>query len=361
VTVIKRYIKKLKNERGIALLMALGTIALMLTAVLQANIDAKFAIEATAVTKERHELTYDALSGIMIAQAILVKDAQNDTDGYDAPCENWGRQDKINEILRVLPSGAGKPTKLVISDELGKIQVNALVTDVKKGKINVAQKDLWFRAIDDIVSSPHYESEYDIINETKSIIDCMIDWIDHNDELHGINSVESDYYEGLETPYKARDDYFTSINELLLVKGFSKRLFNAVNIPSYVTVYGQTTDKNSVTYPGKININSADRGVLRLLMKDDYSDVISDVMEYRDERNDDGGCFNDLRSLRSYEDHFGKIFYNDIITTKSNLFRVDSTATINKTRKTVRAILLREKDPKTKRWTCEMISFQDTR
>jgi len=348
------------DNRGIALLMALGSVALMLAAVLQANIDAKFAIEATAVTKERHELTYDAMSGIMIAQAILIKDKTDNPKGYDAPCEDWGRQDKIGEILRALPDGAGKPTELVISDELGKIQVNALV-DAKTGKVNPAQDHLWTRAIDDIVSSPNYESDFDIINETRSIIDCLIDWIDNNDELHGINSVESDYYEGLEMPYKARDGYFTNINELLLVKGFSKQLFNAANVPRYVTVYGQSTGNNSVTYAGQINVNTADIGVLRLLIKDGYEDVLMDVDEYRKETNEDGGCFNDLQTVGAYERYFGKVFYSDIMTTQSHLFRVDSTATIGKTTKTVSAILLRTQDPKTKKWTCDMVSFKDTR
>jgi general secretion pathway protein K len=356
-----KFLNKLLDKRGIALLMALGSIALMLAAVLQANIDVKFAIEATAVTKERHELTYDAMSGIIIAQAILIKDKQSNPKGYDANCEDWGRQDKISEILRCLPSGAGKPTKLVISDELGKIQVNALV-DAKTGKVNPAQDHLWTRAIDDIVSAPTYESDFDIINETRSIIDCIIDWIDFNDELHGINSVESDYYEGLETPYKSRNNYFTNVNDLLLVKGFSKQLFNAVNIPKYVSVYGQSINKDSVTYVGKINVNTAERGVLRLLIRDGYEDFLEDVIEYRDERNDDGGCFNDLQDVGVYERQFGKkMFYSDIMTTQSHLFRVDSTATINKTTKTVTAILFRTQDPKTKRWMCELIGFKDTR
>jgi len=348
------------NQRGIALLMALGSIALMLAAVLQANIDAKYAIEATAVTKERHELTYDAMSGIIIAQAILIKDITDNPKGYDALCEDWGRQDKINEVLRALPSGAGKPTKLVISDELGKIQINALV-DAKTGKVNSAQDLLWDRAIRDIVSSPTYESETEILNETRSIIDCIIDWIDYNEELHGINSVESDYYEGLEPPYKIRNNYLTNINELLLVKGITRQLFNAVGISSYVTVYGQSDSKNSVTYPGKININTADMGVLRLLIKEGDEDYLPDVIEHRDERNEDGGCMNELSSLGAYESMFGKIFYNDLITTQSHLFRVDSTATIDQTTKTVTAVLYRQQDPKTKRWTCEIVSYKDTK
>jgi len=355
-----KFLNIFKENSGIALLMALGSIALMLAAVLQANIDVKFAIEATAVTKERHELTYDAMSGIIIAQAILIKDKQDNPKGFDAQCENWGRWEKIKEILDCLPPGAGKPTKLVISDELGKIQVNALV-DAKTGKVNPAQDHLWTRAIDDIVSSESYESDFDIINETRSIIDCIIDWIDFNDDLHGINSVESDYYEGLETSYKSRNNYFTNINDLLLVKGFSKQLFNAANIPKHVTVYGQSINNNSISYPGNINVNTADIGVLRLLIRDGYEDILGDVIDYRDERNDDGGCFNDLRSVGSYKDHFGDVFYSDIMTTQSHLFRVDSTATINKTTKTVTAILFRTQDPKTKRWICEVIGFKDTR
>ena len=355
-----KFRKLLKDQKGVALLMAIGSVALMLSAVLQANIDAKYAIEATAVTKERHELTYNAMSGIIIAQAILIKDITDNPKGYDALCEDWGRQDKINEVLAALPPGAGKPTKLVISDEAGKIQVNALV-DAKSGKVNSAQDLLWDRAIRDIVSSPTYESESDILNETRSIIDCIIDWIDYNDELHGINSVESDYYEGLEPSYKSRNNYFTNINEILLVKGVTEQLFNAVGISRYVTVYGEAAGKNKVYYPGQININTADTGVLRLLIKEGDEDYLPDVIEYRDERNDDGGCMNELGNIGAYESAVGKIFYNDLITFRSHLFRVDSTARIKNTTKTVTAILRRKQDPKTKRWTCELISYKDTR
>ncbi|KPA17156.1 general secretion pathway protein K [Candidatus Magnetomorum sp. HK-1] len=358
ISTIRKFIS---DQKGVALLMAIGSVALMLAAVMQANIDAKYAIEATAVTKERHELTYNAMSGIIIAQAILIKDISDNPKGYDALCEDWGRQDKINEVLAALPPGAGKPTKLVISDEIGKIQVNALVMDAKSGKVNSAQDLLWDRAIRDIVSAPTYESDSDILNETRSIIDCIIDWIDYNDELHGINSVESDYYEGLDTPYKSRNNYFTNINELLLVKGMSNQLFNAVGIPNYVTVYGEAAGKDKVSYPGQININTADTGVLRLLIKEGDEDYLPDVLEFRDERNDDGGCMNDLSSIGAYKSAVGNIFYNDLITTRSHLFRVDSTAKIKQTTKTVTAILLRKQDAKTKRWTCELISYKDTR
>ena len=54
--------------------------------------------------------------------------------------------------------------------------------------------------------------------EANRIVDSILDWKDE-DDLHRLNGAESDYYQSLPHPYKARNADFESLEELLLVKG----------------------------------------------------------------------------------------------------------------------------------------------
>ena len=350
-------LKYIKNQRGVALLLSIGISGLLLAVVLQANKDAIYAVEATAVTKERHALTYNSMSGIIIAKAILIKDIKDTAKAHDAVCENWANSTYINQVLNALPSGEGKPTKLVITDELSRVQLNALLTP--PNEINRAQEDLWDRIIRDYVEAAEYESEE--INFTRHVIQCIEDWIDSNDDER-LNGAEEDYYDSLDEPYKCKNNYFSDIYEMLKVKHIKKNLFYGLRIPDYVTVHGRDESNKKTTYKGLININTAPAPVLRVLIKEGYEDEIQDFIEFRRERNDnDDGCRHDLSKFNIYESEFGNLFEDKkILTTTSNIFRVVSTSQVGKTIKTITAILERKKDEKTKKWTCEIISWKDT-
>lgn len=56
------------------------------------------------------------------------------------------------------------------------------------------------------------------------ISDSIVDWRDEDDE-HLVNGAESDYYEGLDRPYRAKNAAFDSVEELLLVKGVTREVF----------------------------------------------------------------------------------------------------------------------------------------
>ena len=54
--------------------------------------------------------------------------------------------------------------------------------------------------------------------EIDVIVDSVADWKD-GDNLHRMNGAEDDYYEALDPPYKAKNDKFSSVEELLRVRG----------------------------------------------------------------------------------------------------------------------------------------------
>ena len=112
------------NKRGIALLITLSVTTILVAAALEYNRRARFEVIATASVRDRLTLSYAASSGIHIAMALLIKDkGESKIDSLE---EDWANPEKIDEILQEIPFEKGK-LEVIISDELGKVQVNALV------------------------------------------------------------------------------------------------------------------------------------------------------------------------------------------------------------------------------------------
>ena len=60
--------------------------------------------------------------------------------------------------------------------------------------------------------------------ERDTVIDSILDWRDSNRDHH-LNGAEEDYYRGLIPPYSCKDASFDVVEELLLVRGVTPRLF----------------------------------------------------------------------------------------------------------------------------------------
>ena len=95
--------------------------------------------------------------------------------------------------------------------------------------------------------------------QADTIVDSVLDWMD-DDELHRTHGAESSYYMSLPNPYKARNEKFEAVEELLLVKGMTPEImYGTGKVPGLIdalTVYGKE---------GGINLNTAPREVLAAL------------------------------------------------------------------------------------------------
>ena len=76
------------------------------------------------------------------------------------------------------------------------------------------------------------------------IVDSILDWID-TDDLHRLNGAESDYYQSLPNPYKAKNGRLDTLEELLLIKGMSPDILFGTKeqkgLIHFVTIYSTTT------------------------------------------------------------------------------------------------------------------------
>jgi len=151
--------------------------------------------------------------------------------------------------------GDGK-CSITITEENAKLNVNMLTN--KNGKPNRTGIDQLLRLVDLLNKD---RSDYSRIGY--GFVPAIIDWTDRDDKETHLpfikyenSGAESAYYGNLETPYKCKNAKFEAIEELLLVKGITKDVFERIH--DYVTVYGD----------GKININCASKRVIESLSEE---------------------------------------------------------------------------------------------
>ncbi len=348
------------NNRGIAILLTLTIITIIIAASLELHRKMRFAAISTAATRDHITLTHMASSGINAAMAMLIKD-KNESN-IDSVQEDWANSEKINDLLKDILFDDGK-ISLTISDELAKIQVNALVKYPEGRNFNESQRIMWDRLLRLLISQDESLEEI----EPTSIINSVKDWMDFGDDdaITGLNGAESEYYQDLDPPYSCKNGPIDFLGELVLIKDITRDLYQSIGemygISRYMTIYGITREgDNGYTYEGRININTAELPVLIALLPSENEDFAMSIFNYRQEITD-SKYINDISDPTWYKNAPGCSDIQidpELITVSSDLFRVESTATLNEIESMITAVIHREKDKKTSKWICRVLNWQ---
>ena len=276
-------LKLARNNRGIALLITISVTTILVATALEYNRRARFEVLSTASVRDQMTLSYMASSGVHAAMALLIKDKAE--SNFDSLQEDWANPEKIDEILQEIPFDNGK-LSVVITDELAKIQVNALVMFPDSSQFNESQVMIWERILNVI------GNEDDLQNDSTptAIVNSVKDWLDSGDDdaTTGLSGAESSYYGEQDPPYKSRNAPIADLSELLLIKGITPQLYygtkDAPGLANYMTVHGLAVGAGtSFNWPGRININTADVPVLAALLGSENQDLAQVVYDYRQE------------------------------------------------------------------------------
>ncbi len=221
-----------------ALVLTLLVLVLLVTSVLEFDRSTRTTLKAAGNFRDGMKAFHLATSGIAAAQAVL-KDDTTKTGGVDSLTELWATP------FPPYPVGDGT-VAVAIQDEGGKINLNALVT--KEGnrftepswQVERLRKVFRLKAVD------------------PNVVDAIVDWLDGDDipEPHG---AETDYYQGLDRPYRSRNGQMETLAELHLIKGVTDEVYRVVN--PYLTVYWNGPQGGE----SRINANTADPLVLEAL------------------------------------------------------------------------------------------------
>ena len=235
------------GRRGIVLLAVLVIVTLLTLAAYQFS--ELMLAEARAAESARRAAQARALadSGVQFAAAMLSSpDALSGNLGA-SPLDNAGAfqgvlvhpdpvprfQGRFSVVALTDPddpSAGSRPYRFGVSDEGGKINLNALMKLDSSGKV----------AHDMLMTLP---------NMTEDVANAILDWIDADSDPR-TNGAEDEYYSALSPPYHCKNGPLDSIEELLLVKGVTPQL-----------LYGNDRNRNGVLDLGEDDGQGAvDRG-----------------------------------------------------------------------------------------------------
>jgi general secretion pathway protein K len=226
------------SDAGVALIVVLLILALLLTIV--AEFTQAMRLEALTARNFRSVIseTWLAEAGYQRAVAEILPDAvahELDTGGALA-------------FRRARLGTPTVPERLDLRVDPGRLSYR-LTDESARLNLNRATRDVLDRLLQEAGVE---KSARDVI------IDSIQDWRDPNEE-HRLNGAESDYYLALPVPYRSKNADFTSVDELLQVRGVTRELLygrpEASGLAEYLTVFGN----------GAVNLNTVTPVVLRAL------------------------------------------------------------------------------------------------
>lgn len=241
----------MKRERGFALLAVMLVLALL--GVVAGEFAFSMRLEAAMVRSYREEVQGRHLVEAAVQQAIreILTDSQLVGMAEDALAFHRVPTTPLPRLARSrVPLGRGT-FSYRITDEEGRLNLNTAPPDRLDRLLAALDVDKQARDV---------------------IVDSLQDWKDAN-ELHRANGAESDYYQKLPVPYRARNANLADAAELRQIRGVTREIYvgrpDAPGLREFVTVHG----------PGQVNINTAAPPVLRALGLSDAE--ISDILQAR--------------------------------------------------------------------------------
>jgi len=332
----KHHKNPLKNNHGIALIVTILIISLMVPMSLQ-FITSTFFYNISAANLSNGIMGgCAARSGSNYALAVLFEDALS--NDFDSLSEPWADSEALTSDADALFEEAKFGIEII--DHSGKVNINRLIFK------EAGEEDVKFDELQqDILTLLLKSEELDLEDEeVGDIVNAIKDWIDPDDEVteEGGFGAESTYYLGLNEPHSCRNAPLETLEELLLVKGVTREIFSEIS--KSLTVYGNKEDK--------ININTADKSLLRAFSEDIHDEEADTMIKYREEAEND-----DLRDMYWYQKALNtqeELIDPDLITTKSTYFEIKSTGSKGAMGKKIRCIVERkEKNLSVLSWKIE--------
>jgi len=346
-----------RKQRGAALFVALAVVVIVLAAVLTVNGRVQRALATAAVQADGTYLDQAAAGGVHTAIALLLRDRE--TSQADHLLEDWAVPEKIDPM-----AAAGLPAdidlKVRVTDIRSLIQVNALVVFPAGREFAPKQQALWQRLLGLKDFSEMREAEQTPI----MIVNSLKDWLDHGDDgaVTGLSGAEAAHYADLPVPYACRNGPLRSIDELLLVHGITPSLYRGSDelpgLASLVTIFGAKQVKAERTYDGRININTAPPPVLAALLPEAHQDLAAAIFEYRQEMAADDERWPKPLWYRDAPGCQDLSIDTDLITTASDLFRIQATAVRQQQTATVTAVVQRLAEADGGKVTHRILSWQ---
>ena len=319
------------TKSGSALMIALWVLLILSLLIGGFAFDMHIEAGITSFYRKRMKAQRLAHAGVEWAKLVLVK-------SYDV---NEEEELEEGEDEQVYTSALNLSKSVSVSGQSitlgsGKVEVE-IKPEQGRHNVNSIDEEQWVEILDR-ANIP--------VDQRDELIDCFVDWVDEND-IHQLNGAESDdpFYE--ERGYEVKNGPLDSVDELLLIKGFSEEIVYGgpsededeepyLGIAQSLTVWGD----------GKINVNTASREVLMTLIGMDEV-LVDDLIDARRGLDGEEGTRDD--GFDSVDELLGQVpldssIRDRITTTERRYVRVVSIGEVDGVRTGVWCILLSDEE-----------------
>jgi general secretion pathway protein K len=295
----------LRNQRGAVLLLVLVVVALLSALLTDWAFSTLVDLRLTETFRDSNRAYYLARGGVEVGRQLLWMDKNE----YDAPSEMWGVG------IPVYPVSEEASVTISIVDEDGRFNLNKVVDNLGENP-----NPLWRDRLRRLLT--HLE-----IDDPDALSDALIDWIDRN-QTTSARGAENSWYQGLAQPLASKDGPLDTVDELLLVKGFTPEIVE--KLTPHVTV----TD--TITGVSRLNLNSASKDLLLIWDSDVAASAIEQLLERRQEKP--------FKSLAEVQEAIGIENYSALnrnldIAVISRFYQIRSVAEVNDGVRTVEVLL----------------------
>ena len=289
------------REKGVALLAVVTSIAILAIAVTEFSYQTNIDYAQAANTRDEMRAHFLARSGVNLAR-IVVKVQGSVVDRYRQQLAQLGQDDLqladyLPMVMGAFAGGAdevgGLGAMVGLVDEEGDgfegLGLKAGSFDVEMttedGKLNMTcaggsaerQENLAL-VLTQMVAPKIYDPLFEgrgadgQITDRQTFVNALIDFVDRDEALYGSTGTAEEYgYQTLDDPYRARNNYLDSVEELRLVRGMDDAKWALFG--NAFTVYGECLVNVSAT--SDITLLAA---VIRAAAKDEADPVVTDPM-----------------------------------------------------------------------------------
>jgi type II secretory pathway component PulK len=363
----------LLGSRGYVLIIVLIIITLLVSIAGEFIVVAQTNIGYNRKLSNRLRASYLAKSGVQVGKMLLYLDLRGISAEQLTGKSTDKDIDSYNDLWAVdfpeIPFGDGL-LKIHIIDENSKINLSVLANEY-------TEKTKFYYFTQNFFMNMGFRPDY---------ADIIHDWVDIDDSRMPYGAESADYYQTLKPPYSAKNGAMDSIDELLLVKDMTPQIFYGLgggnynseqkeqslvddnrgdtslsmdrlreivegaalekmsekkkevlrkigreksrSLEDYFTVYGERSDYTSDF--NKININTATYRVLSALTDDMTPDIVTEIINRR--------LVRPYKSVDEISDLIKDKTIRERLSTKSNIFRIITTATVNDVQVTINAV-----------------------
>lgn len=298
-----------QNQRGTVLLLVLIVVALLSALLTDWAFSTLVDMRLTETFRDSNRAYYLARGGVEVGRQLL----SIDNNLYDAPTEMWGVG------VPSYPVSDDATVSITLVDEDSRFNLNQLVDGA--GNAHVVNRERFRRLL----------SSLDI-SDPVALSDALIDWIDIGD-VSSPSGVENSWYQSLTPPMTCKNDKLDTVDELLLVKGFTPEIVQ--KLTPHVTVAGVS----------KLNVNTASKELLLVWHKDLTPSGIEQLLTARQDKP-----FKTLAEVQAAIDvtNYGNLVEQGDIAVTSQFYRITSVAQVNDGVRTVEALI--KKDGNSQLW-----------